>query len=123
MPAQRVAKLDDRAFRRALKKLGNELPDATEAAGMAFALVVQNQARELAPVDTGRLKSSIAAGPSRPPYTAEVGSNVRYAPHVEFGTYKMRAQPFMRPAITFAMSLWPSIVRQKVDPVLRKARG
>lgn len=27
-----------------------------------------------------------------------VGTNVEYAPYVEFGTYKMAAQPYMRPA-------------------------
>ena len=30
--------------------------------------------------------------------TEVIGSAVKYAPYVEFGTYKMKARPFMRPA-------------------------
>lgn len=46
--------------------------------------LVEAGAKEAAPVDTGRLRSSIATriGPTR----ALVGSNVVYAPFVEFGT-------------------------------------
>ena len=29
-----------------------------------------------------------------------LGTNVEYAPYVEMGTYKMKAQPFIEPAIT-----------------------
>ena len=38
------------------------------------------------PVDTGRLRSSIAVRLQDEGLTAIVGSNVQYAPHVEFGT-------------------------------------
>lgn len=61
------------------------------AAGAACA-----EARELAPVDTGRLRESIryaAAGES-----ASVTTDCPYAAAVEFGTSKAAAQPFMAPA-------------------------
>jgi Bacteriophage HK97-gp10, putative tail-component len=58
-------------------------------------------ASALVPRRTGRLASSLileaASGP-RGPYV-EVGTRVDYAMFVEFGTYKDRAQPFMRPAL------------------------
>ena len=38
------------------------------------------------PVDTGRLRSSMAVALQDEGLTAIVGSNVQYAPHVEFGT-------------------------------------
>ena len=64
------------------------------------ALRIVRQAKQLAPVDTGRLRSSITAdlirSDGRP--KAVVGTNVEYAPFVEFGTSKQPAQPFLRPA-------------------------
>ena len=38
------------------------------------------------PVDTGRLRASIAVESQDDGLTAIVGTNVKYAPHVEFGT-------------------------------------
>jgi len=60
-------------------------------------IVVQAAAKRLAPVDTGNLRGSI----TREVFgdRAEVGTNVEYAEHVEYGTRHMGAQPYMRPAI------------------------
>jgi HK97 gp10 family phage protein len=44
------------------------------------------------PVDTGRLRDSITAGPTG------VSTDVEYAPFVEYGTSDTTAQPFLRPA-------------------------
>lgn len=62
-------------------------------------------AKRMAPVDTGRLRSSIgeelrqdAGG-----LVEIVGTDVSYAPYVELGTRRMRAQPFLRPAAQQAM--------------------
>lgn len=59
--------------------------------------IVEGQAKELAPVDSGNLRASITSRVSGE--QAIVGTNVDYAPHVEYGTRFMRAQPYMRPAI------------------------
>ena len=59
---------------------------------------VEDTAKQLCPVDTGNLRDSI----SHIVYTngnAEIYTNVEYAPHVEYGTWKQRPQPFMEPAI------------------------
>lgn len=68
------------------------------------AVRVDNTAKRLCPVDTGRLRASItwrlehdAQG-----LLAVIGTNVEYAPHVEFGTIYMAAQPFLRPALESA---------------------
>lgn len=66
---------------------------------------VERAAKQGCPVDTGRLRSSIA-------YRIEggnevvgiVGTSVEYAPFVEFGTRFMAAQPFLRPALQAASS-------------------
>jgi HK97 gp10 family phage protein len=65
------------------------------------AVKVETSAKRLCPVDTGRLRSSITweLGHDDIGLLAIIGTNVEYAPYVEFGTSRMRAQPFLRPAL------------------------
>lgn len=66
-----------------------------------LAVTVQNEARRLCPVDTGRLRSSITHQVRTDPrgVVARVGTNVVYAPFIELGTRFAEAQPFLRPAL------------------------
>jgi HK97 gp10 family phage protein len=76
---------------------------------LRIGLRVQNAARELCPVDTGRLRSSIVHKPGRDgrgPYV-EVGTNVAYAAYVEFGTSRQMAQPYLRPALAEVLRYAP----------------
>lgn len=65
------------------------------------AVVVERVAKQLCPVDTGRLRSSITRQLGRDSLGlyAAVGTDVEYAPFVELGTRFMRARPFLRPAL------------------------
>lgn len=93
--------LDTAAFEKSLARELRALDLRSEADLMRVGLRVQNEARKLCPVDTGRLRSSIQATPGRDgrgPYV-EVGTNVEYAPFVEYGTRYTPMQPFMRPAL------------------------
>ena len=69
------------------------------------AVDVETAAKRLAPVDTGRLKGSIThvMGTENGEQVAYVGSNVEYAIYQELGTYKMGAQPYLRPALQSVM--------------------
>ena len=58
----------------------------------------ERYAKEICPVDTGRLRNSIAHA-QVDSHTESVGSNVEYAPYVELGTRYQRAQPYLRPAV------------------------
>lgn len=65
---------------------------------------VERTAKRLCPVDTGRLRASIThslESDSRG-LVGVVGTDVHYAPYVEFGTSRMAAQPFLRPALAAA---------------------
>lgn len=62
---------------------------------------VERAAKQGCPVDTGRLRSSIThelATDARG-LVGRIGTNVVYAPYVEFGTRHMAAQPFLVPAL------------------------
>jgi len=65
------------------------------------AIKVERAAKRLAPVDTGRLRSSVTheLGSDEQGLVARIGTNVDYAPHLEYGTRRMRARPFLRPAL------------------------
>lgn len=58
------------------------------------------EARILVPVDTGDLQSTIGVEVEGETVNLVAGGgDVDYALYVEFGTIKMEAQPYMRPAI------------------------
>lgn len=64
-------------------------------------LKVEGDAKNVVPVDTGALKGSITTGGSSSAnsVTATVGSSLEYAPYVELGTSKNRAQPYLQPSL------------------------
>lgn len=96
--------LDSDGFMRSLKSHLEKLEVKTEDDLVRVGLRVQAAARALCPVDTGRLRSSIVMrrGRDGTGFYVEVGTSVEYAPFVEFGTSRMRAQPFLTPAIAQA---------------------
>lgn len=62
-------------------------------------LLAEAYAIKKAPYDTGRLRGSITHGVSTDEMCAFIGTNVEYAPYVEYGTTKMKARPFFKPAV------------------------
>lgn len=68
------------------------------------AVRVETAAKRRAPVDTGRLRSSISRelGIDNRGLRARIGTDVDYAIYVEFGTSRARAQPYLRPALDAA---------------------
>jgi HK97 gp10 family phage protein len=64
----------------------------------AGARIVETYAKLLVPVDTGTLKGSIMVDEVTP-VQAIIAPHTDYAEHVEFGTSRMEAQPYMRPAL------------------------
>lgn len=64
-------------------------------------------AKSLAPVDTGLLKSSIYYTYHPAQRLLTLHADTHYAMYQEFGTYKMRPHPYLRPALAIA---GPSII-------------
>lgn len=65
-------------------------------------LIVENAAKGLCPVDTGRLRNSITHSTNG--NTETIGSNVEYATYVEMGTSRRKASPYLRPGLENSMS-------------------
>lgn len=61
-------------------------------------LLVLRSAQQKCPVDTGNLRASLTKEVSDRELYAVVGTKVHYAPYVEYGTRKMRAKPYLKPA-------------------------
>ena len=61
----------------------------------------------ICPVDTGRLRASIHITPARPGEIKYlISDGVEYGVHIEYGTSKMDAQPFFRPAMDQTIAFW-----------------
>ena len=61
-------------------------------------LLAESYAARKCPVDTGNLRGSIAYEVDAGDNAVYIGTNVEYAPYVELGTSRQKAQPFLRPA-------------------------
>ena len=68
-------------------------------AATAIGLIAESHAKQLCPVDTGYLRNSITNATEDNGHTVVIGTSVEYAPYVELGTRRMKARPYLRPAI------------------------
>jgi HK97 gp10 family phage protein len=112
-----------------LTGLEEKLTEALSEALDEIAGKIRDDARDLAPVDTGALRRSIrtekkgklevlviagGGGVTNP----RTGREVDYAGYVEYGTSRMSPQPYMRPALEKNLNLILRIVKEKVLEVL-----
>lgn len=74
------------------------IDSAIGAALEEIGLLAENYAARKCPVDTGNLRGSIAHEADTADNAVYIGTNVEYAPYVELGTSRQKAQPFLRPA-------------------------
>ena len=79
---------------------------------------IEDLARFLAPELTGALKESIDSRVDG--LQGRVFTELRYAPFVEFGTWKDPVQPFLYPAADAYEDEYPVIMEKKVLPVVKK---
>lgn len=80
----------------------------------AIGLQAEGYAQFYAPVDTGRLRNSISHKIADEDAVA-IGTNVEYAPYQEFGTSKMKAQPYLKPACVNFMDEYKALA----DSIMR----
>ncbi|MCP8320941.1 MAG: hypothetical protein H3Z52_08380, partial [archaeon] len=92
---------------------GSRVKLAMEDAAEESSRLIAQKARSIAPRRTGRLRDSIR------PSGFMIEVRVPYAAHVEFGTRRMEAQPFLRPAISENIGKVRNIFRTKIEDELR----
>ena len=79
-----------------------------------FAFLAESFAKQLTPVDTGRLRASIGITETRP-IGAVVSTNVNYAIFVHEGTSRMRSRPFMEQGAEFAKRRWEGQIGDRIE--------
>lgn len=79
-------------------KVTEGIESAIAVALEEIGLLAENYAAKKCPVDTGNLRGSIAYEVDTADNAVYIGTNVEYAPYVELGTSRQKAQPFLRPA-------------------------
>lgn len=87
----------------------------------AFADAFYSYAVDLVPVDTGYLQSTISASSDDWSITAEASAH--YAQYVEFGTWKMAAQPYFIPALEYAWGETADAFQQAVQDAMDEAEA
>ena len=86
-----------------------ELRDVLPKILESWGIVAEGYAKLNCPVDTGRLRSSITHERDDEEGQVQIGTNVEYAPYVEYGTSRMKAQPYLEPAILDNISEYQDI--------------
>ena len=92
--------------------VGEEFQQACERALTRIGLQAEMYAKRECPVDTGNLRNSITNAVDDK--SAYVGTNVEYAPYVELGTSRAKAQPFIKPAATEHSDVYKRIVQDEL---------
>lgn len=103
-----MAKVDIKDYSKDIKAAYEQ---ARERSLEIIGLTAEKYAKEITPVDTGRLRNSITHEVDGG--EVYIGSNVEYAPHVEYGTIKQKAQPFLVPAATDHASTYKQIIESE----------
>ena len=92
--------------------VGEEFQQACERALTRIGFQAETYAKRECPVDTGNLRNSITNAVDDK--SAYVGTNVEYAPYVELGTSRAKAQPFIKPAATEHSDVYKRIVQDEL---------
>lgn len=73
----------------------------------------------LVPVDTGYLRNSATASVDTKQLAVRVGYTAEYAPYNEYGTYRMKARPFLRPSVLDHMDEYKQIMERELASAMK----
>jgi HK97 gp10 family phage protein len=100
-------------FQAAMDRLDSGMQKWVHRQLASWAADVKALAKQLVPVRTGYLRSTIYARVSE--WVAVVGADAPYALYVEFGTRYMQARPYLYPAIEEHLPRLEEVVAEAID--------
>lgn len=106
-------------FKKAVEKLDSAMQRQIHEQLAKWAANVKDAAKQLAPVRTGYLRSSLYAEIQG--WTAKIGAEASYAGFVEFGTRYMQARPYIYPALQRHLPQLEQIILEALDAAKREA--
>lgn len=106
-------------FQEAMRNFDSAMQRHVHRQLASWAADVKALARQLVPVRTGHLRSSIYAKISE--WVAEVGAEATYGLFVELGTRYMRARPYLYPAIQRHLPRLEQIICDALDAAKTEA--
>ena len=106
-------------FKAAIERFDSGMQRHVHQQLASWATDVEALARQLVPVRTGHLRSTIYAKIQE--WVAEVGAEATYALFVEFGTRHMRERPFLFPAIQEHLPRLEQIICEAIDAAKMEA--
>lgn len=121
----RIKGLDE--LKRKIEKVGAEGAPTVEAELLATGLLIERRTKLLAPVrkPENQTKGMKQGGALRASYntlkigkSVFVGTGIHYAPHVEYGTYKMKAIPHLLPSYEAELARMIPRLSSKLDKLL-----
>lgn len=101
---------------REIDKLKKKVRESISAGVSLSADAVKKEIRNRAPSDTGELRDSIKTAKNGT--VVSVYSDSDHAGFVEFGTSKMAAKPFFRPAIDTSKSAFFSTMKKTIQDAI-----
>jgi len=106
-------------FQEALRNFDSAIQKQVHRQLASWAADVKALARELVPVRTGHLRSSIYAKINE--WVAQIGAEATYALFVELGTRRMQARPYLYPAIQQHLPRLEQIILDALDAAKAEA--
>ena len=106
-------------FQEALRNFDSAIQKQVHRQLASWAADVKALARELVPVRTGHLRSSIYAKINE--WVAQIGAEATYALFVELGTRRMQARPYLYPAIREYLPRLEQIILDALDAAKAEA--
>ncbi|MGB9671843.1 MAG: HK97-gp10 family putative phage morphogenesis protein [Candidatus Norongarragalinales archaeon] len=106
-------------FKQAMQQFDSGMQRHVHRQLASWAADVKALAKQLVPVRTGHLRSSIYAKIQE--WVAEIGAEATYALSVEFGTRYMQAQPYLYPAIQEHLPQLEQIICEAIDEAKAEA--
>lgn len=94
-------------FQKALEDAVSSVQDSTPDMVEQMTQTAVAKAKSIVPVDTGRLRASISGDvKGKQLIVGTISADTHYAAYVEFGTSRMGARPYLRPAMLQAQNWW-----------------